>query len=161
MDGCGWRSGMGRRMRRRRCSRRRRGLGGGGKREWAGGKESCGAAGWSADGGWLGFITEREANAIMPAGGGEKKEGKEEKKEGEGKSAARQIWVISPEGGEAWQLTQQETDIGTFHWSKGGKQIAFTAPSAESKSEKERKEKYSDYEVYEEDFRQNHLWVLH
>jgi len=124
------------------------------------GKKSSDAPEWSPDGRWLAFITEREANAIMPAGGGEKKEGKEEKKEGEGKPAARQIWVISPEGGEAWQLTQQETDIGTFHWSKDGKQIAFTAPSAESKSEKERKEKYSDYEVYEEDFRQNQLWVL-
>jgi len=124
------------------------------------GKKSSDAPEWSPDGRWLAFITEREANAIMPAGGGEKKEGKEEKKEGEGKPAARQIWVISPEGGEAWQLTQQETDIGAFHWSKDGKQIAFTAPSAESKSEKERKEKYSDYEVYEEDFRQNQLWVV-
>jgi dipeptidyl aminopeptidase/acylaminoacyl peptidase len=122
------------------------------------GKKSSDAPEWSPDGRWLAFITEREGNAIVPAGG-EKKEGKDEKKEGEGKPAARQIWVISPEGGEAWQLTQQETDIGGFHWSRDGKRIAFTAPSAESKSEKERKEKYSDYEVYEEDFRQNQLWV--
>src|ERR1700730_4828793 len=123
------------------------------------GKKSSDAPEWSLDGRWLAFIGERESNAIVSAGG-EKKEGKDEKKEGEGKPAARQIWVISPEGGEAWQLTQQETDIGGFHWSKDGKRIAFTAPSAESKSEKERKEKYSDYEVYEEDFRQNQLWVV-
>jgi dipeptidyl aminopeptidase/acylaminoacyl peptidase len=122
------------------------------------GKKSSDAPEWSPDGRWLAFITEREGNAIVPAGG-EKKEGKDEKKEGEGKPAARQIWVISPEGGGAWQLTQQETDIGGFHWSRDGKRIAFAAPSAESKSEKERKEKYSDYEVYEEDFRQNQLWV--
>jgi dipeptidyl aminopeptidase/acylaminoacyl peptidase len=124
------------------------------------GKKSSDGPEWSPDGRWLAFVTEREGNAVVPAGAAEKKEGKEEKKEGEGKPAARQIWVISPEGGEAWQLTQQETDIGGFHWSKDGKQIAFTAASPESKSEKDRKEKYSEYEVYEEDFRQNQLWVV-
>ena len=124
------------------------------------GKKSSDGPEWSPDGRWLAFVTEREGNAIVPAGAAEKKEGKEEKKEGEGKPAARQIWVISPEGGEAWQLTQQETDIGGFHWSKDGKQIAFTASSPESKREKDRKEKYSEYEVYEEDFRQSQLWVV-
>src|SRR6266436_9744686 len=124
------------------------------------GKKSSDAPEWSSDGRWLAFIAEREANAIASAVVAEKKEGKDEKKEGEGKPAARQIWVISPEGGEAWQLTQQEADIGGFHWSKDGKQIAFTAPSAESKSEKGRKEKYSDYEVFEEDYRQSQLWVV-
>src|SRR4029077_13170516 len=127
------------------------------------GKKSSDAPEWSPDGRWLAFIGEREANAIAPVGATEKtekKEGKDEKKEGEGKAAARQIWVISPEGGEAWQLTQQETEVGAFHWSKDGRQIAFTAPTAESKSEKDRKEKYSEYEVYEEDFRQIQLWTV-
>ena len=140
------------------------------------GKKSSDAPEWSPDGRWLAFIAEREANNIESAAEArkeeaikkekeeEKKEGKkDEKKEekgGDGKPAARQIWVISPYGGEAWQLTKHETDIRAFHWSKDGKQIAFTSSAVESKAEKDRKEKYSDYEVYEEDFRQNQLWVV-
>ena len=127
------------------------------------GKKSSDGPEWSPDGKWLAFVTERESSAILPAGEAEKKkeeEKKEEKKEGEGKPAARQIWVISPEGGEAWQLTQHETDIGGFDWSKDGKQIAFTAALPENKAEKDRKEKYSDYEVFEKDYKQNQLWSV-
>jgi len=46
------------------------------------------------DGRWLAFIGEREANAIAPAVVAEKKkgkEGKDEKKEGEGSQAARRF----------------------------------------------------------------------
>jgi dipeptidyl aminopeptidase/acylaminoacyl peptidase len=53
------------------------------------GKKSSDAPEWSPDGRWLAFIGEREGNAIVPAGAAEKKEGKDEKKEGEGKPASR------------------------------------------------------------------------
>jgi dipeptidyl aminopeptidase/acylaminoacyl peptidase len=123
------------------------------------GKKSADAPEWSPDGRWLAFITERESNAILPP----EKPKHQEKKPGEpsgGKPAARQIWLISPEGGEAWQLTESETDLGGFHWSKDSKQIAFTAPPPESKLEKDRKEKYSDYEVFEKDYKNAQLWTV-
>ena len=88
---------------------------------------------------------------------------KEEKKESgsdDGKPAGRQIWLISPQGGEAWQLTEHTTDVGGFDWSKDGKQIAFTAAAETSKAGKERKQKYSEYEVFEQDFTQNQLWTV-
>src|SRR5215470_2400085 len=136
------------------------------------GKKSAGAMEWSPDGHWLALVTEREQAAILPEEKKpeEKKDAKEddksadkkdEKKKGEGadeKPAAQQIWLISPNGGEAWQLTRHLADIGRFHWSKDSKQIAFTASAVESKAEKDRKEKFSDYEVFEQDYRQNQLW---
>jgi dipeptidyl aminopeptidase/acylaminoacyl peptidase len=142
------------------------------------GKKSASGADWSPDGRWLAFITEREPAAIEPLSQVEKEkkqekeaikkeekkdEKKEEKKEGAkeaGKPAGPQIWLISAEGGEAWQLTKSETDVNEFHWSKDSKLIAFTANPPESKASKDRKEKYSDYEVIEKDYRQNQLWSV-
>jgi Tol biopolymer transport system component len=137
------------------------------------GKKSAGQQEWSPDGHWLAFVTERETSAIEPLSiekkeekpeqpaekKGEKKE--EAKEEGAGgKQADRQIWVISPEGGEAWQLTKSETNVEGFHWSKDGKSITFLANPLELKVSKDRKEKYSEYDVYEKDYRQNQLWVV-
>jgi dipeptidyl aminopeptidase/acylaminoacyl peptidase len=142
------------------------------------GKKSADQAEWSPDGRWLAFITERESSAIEPRSLEKKEEKKDEKPEkpaekreekkeevkdtdaGSKKPADHQIWVISPEGGEAWQLTKSETDVDRFHWSKDGKWIAFTANPPEWKASKDRKEKYSDYEVYEKDYQQKQLWVV-
>ncbi len=129
------------------------------------GKKSAGGAEWSPDGHWLAFMTERESSAVEPAPAEEKDKKKEEKEKGKerdsaGKPAARQIWLISPEGGEAWQLTKCETEIGEYHWSKDSKLIAFTASVPESKAIKDRKEKYSDFDLFEKDYRQNQLWSV-
>ncbi|MGC2656928.1 MAG: S9 family peptidase [Bryobacteraceae bacterium] len=126
------------------------------------GKKSADQEEWSPDGKWLAFVTERETSVIEPLPI-EKKEEKAEKAEGKDKNdatkpAARQIWMISPEGGEAWQLTEFETDVASFHWSRDGKSIAFTAKPPEGKAQKDRKEKYSDYEVIEKDYEQQQLW---
>jgi dipeptidyl aminopeptidase/acylaminoacyl peptidase len=119
------------------------------------GKKSADAPEWSPDGRWLAFVTERESNAILPP-----EKAKKPVEPEAGKPAARQIWLISPEGGEAWQLTESETNVGGFHWSKDSKQIAFTAPPPESKIEKDRKKKYSDYEVFEKDYKNTQLWKV-
>jgi dipeptidyl aminopeptidase/acylaminoacyl peptidase len=135
------------------------------------GKHGPGAAEWSPDGKWLAFVAERETSAIEPLAEEKKEEKKAEEKDkkkedgkdadaGGGKPATHQIWLISPEGGEAWQLTKSSTDVGDFEWSKDSKSIAFAANPAETKASKDRKEKYSDYDVFEKDYEQNQLWLV-
>ncbi|HJT18393.1 MAG TPA: S9 family peptidase [Thermoanaerobaculia bacterium] len=113
------------------------------------GKKSAESAEWSPDGKWIAFLTEREMPSI------DKKDKKEE-----AKPDARQIWILSPSGGEAWPVTKHGAKIDSFAWSRDGKRIAFSAPVPESKAHKDRKEKYSDFVVFEGDYDQNQLWVV-
>lgn len=126
------------------------------------GKKSVGPAAWSSDGRWLAFVTEREPNVIEPLAAVEKdRASKEDGKSGastSAKPAAKQIWLIAPDGGEAWPLTKSETDVDEFQWTKDGKRIVFTAAEPGNKANKERQERYSSYDVVEKDFEQHQLW---
>ena len=125
------------------------------------GKKSVASAAWSPDGRWLAFVTEREANVIEPYAAVEKDAAaKEDGKSGTSaaKPAAKQIWVIAPDGGEAWPLTKSETDVDEFQWTKDGKWIVFTAAEPPNKASKARKERYSAYDVVEKDYEQHQLW---
>jgi len=126
------------------------------------GKKSVGSAAWSPDGRWLAFVTEREANVVEPFAAFEKdqaakEDGKSSAPEA-AKPAAKQIWLMAPDGGEAWQLTKSETDVDEFQWTKDGKWIVFTAAEPPNKAGKARKERYSSYDVVEKDYEQHQLW---
>lgn len=124
------------------------------------GKKTVGAAEWSPDGHWLAFVTERAPEAIEPYSTVRQDAAKEDDKTASAaaKAAAKQIWLIAPSGGEAWQLTKSATNVSDFKWSKDGRAILFTATEAPSKAGKARKERYSDYDVVEKDFEQHQLW---
>jgi Tol biopolymer transport system component len=124
------------------------------------GKKTTDGEAWSPDGRWLAFMTEREAAAIEPLAG--ETSGAEEKgaTKADATPAKRQIWLVAPDGGEAWPLTKHGAPIGGFRWSRDGRTIAFTAPRPEGRAAKDRKERYGDYEVFEEDFDQSQLWTV-
>src|SRR6266404_936321 len=152
------------------------------------GRKNSVRAQWSPDGRWLAFMTEREAeptserdaaseSKISDSKSAEAKSSdkdakpadkKEDKKEdadakpdskSDGKPAAQQLWLISPEGGEAWQLTKSEGEIDDYAWSPDSTRIAFIATVAKSKPQKDRKDKFADFEVFEREYDQHQLFV--
>jgi dipeptidyl aminopeptidase/acylaminoacyl peptidase len=127
------------------------------------GKKSISAAEWSPDGRWLAFVTEREANVVEPLATVQKDVAKDTDKGDAAepsKPAAKQVWAISPAGGEAWPVSKSDTNVQDFHWAKDGRSILFTAPEKANKASKSRKERYSAFEVIEKDYEQNQLWSV-
>ncbi len=105
-------------------------------------KKSSSSPAWSPDGRWLAFLSNRPAT--LPGT----------------KEDTDQIYLISPTGGEARQLTKVETGVQSFAWSLDGRRIAFTAADPESKAHKERTEKYGEYQIVGDDYTMTHLWML-
>ena len=116
------------------------------------GKESSVDAQWSPDGRWIAFLSSRETTARPPETTGGASD--------DAKPAGRQIWLISPNGGEAWTLTAHSASVRSFRWSHDGKRIAFVATSPDSKRRRIRQQNLGDYEVFEADYEQSQLWVV-
>jgi len=76
------------------------------------------------------------------------------------RAGKRQVYLISPAGGEAVQLTKNETGVSGFEWSPDGRHIAFTASDPETKNHKDRNEKYGEFSIIDGDYTMSHLWVI-
>lgn len=99
------------------------------------GKKSSTSPRWSADSQRLAFISDRDGK--------------------------RQVYVISPTGGEAVQVTTEENGVNDAAWKPASDlEIAYTATGPDSKTMKDRKEKYGDFQLIDGDYRMAHLWLL-
>ena len=97
-------------------------------------KKSSNAPAWSPDGRWLAFASDR--------------------------TDKRQIYLISPTGGEARAITSGDDNVGSFRWSPDGRQIALTMTDAKSDAMKEREKKYGAFEVIDAEYQMTHLHVI-
>src|SRR4029077_16613799 len=105
-------------------------------------KKSSTDAGWSPDGKWIAFLSDRP---------GQLKDTPDGKK---------QLYVISADGGEAQHPPKGESEIGAFEWAPDSRRIAFAVLDPEPKTLKDRKEKYGEYSVVHADYQMTHLWTI-
>jgi dipeptidyl aminopeptidase/acylaminoacyl peptidase len=82
---------------------------------------------FSPDGRWIAFLSERKTSA-------EKSDDSDSSSRDEGTT---QIYLISPNGGEAFPITQGEEDVHAFSWSPDSQTIYFATRQPWSKSQKD------------------------
>jgi dipeptidyl aminopeptidase/acylaminoacyl peptidase len=105
-------------------------------------KKSSTNAAWSPDGKWIAFLSDRTGQITGTPDG------------------KQQLYLISPDGGEAQQLTKVEKDVNAFEWAPNSKRIAFSMSDPDPKSLKDRKEKYGEYSIVHSDYQMTHLWII-
>jgi dipeptidyl aminopeptidase/acylaminoacyl peptidase len=69
-----------------------------------------------------------------------------------------QIYLLPAAGGEAKQLTRHATGVSQAAWAPDGSGIYFVAADARTTAERERDRLRDDVYVFEENFKQRHLW---
>jgi dipeptidyl aminopeptidase/acylaminoacyl peptidase len=89
---------------------------------------------WSPDGKQLAFLSNRDDS--------------------------RQLYVISPGGGEAKRLVETKQEIQSFSWSSNGKQIAYLASEPKTDAEDKKEKDKDDARVVDRDDKLTRLWVL-
>ena len=82
---------------------------------------------WSPDGKWIAFVSERKSAS------GKSDDADSDSKDGD----TSQLYVISPNGGEAIQLTEGAEDVHSFAWSADSGTIYFATRQPWTKQQKD------------------------
>ena len=89
---------------------------------------------WSPDGKTIGFLYGKE-------------------------NGTKQVWAMPAGGGEIVQLTYAESEVSYFRWSPGGGGLAYLSLTPASDKEKELKDRGYGFIYYEENLKNNNLYL--
>ncbi len=103
-------------------------------RQLTSGPKSSSAPAWSPDGTRIAFLSDRRDR--------------------------QQVYVISPDGGEAQAVTSTTDTISRFAWSPDGSAIAFSVTESDETARRGRETRWGSYRVIDEEHRMTHLRVV-
>jgi dipeptidyl aminopeptidase/acylaminoacyl peptidase len=86
---------------------------------------------WSPDGRWIAFLSDRKTDESSDSDD-DSRDASESKDEG-----VDQIYLISPNGGEAFAITQGQEEVHSFAWAPDSKTIYFATRNPWTKSQKD------------------------
>jgi dipeptidyl aminopeptidase/acylaminoacyl peptidase len=103
---------------------------------------------WSPDGKWIAFLSERksaaEKSSDSSGDSGDAKNKRDdnaalrnEKDKDDKDEGTRQVYLISPNGGEAFPITQGAEDVHVFAWSADSQTIFFATRQPWTKTQKD------------------------
>ncbi len=117
---------------------------------------------WSPDGRWIAFLSERKGGDAKEGDEGDSKQKglvKDDDKDKEKEAA--QLYLISPEGGEAFAITSSDEEVHAFAWTSDSKEIVFASRQPWSKQENDdHKREWKDVIRYRGDERGDVIFRL-
>ena len=90
---------------------------------------------WSPDGRWIAFLSERKPSSEKDSDSDDRN--KNRNKDKDDKGDVSQIYLISPAGGEAIQLTLGEEEVHSYSWSADSHTIYFATRNPWTKTQKD------------------------
>src|SRR5215472_19326868 len=119
---------------------------------------------WSPDGKWIAFLSERKASGGKGDNVDADSDSNDEANsdaDSDSKEEVSQIYLISPNGGEGFAITQGEEDVHAFSWSADSQTIYYATREPWTKEQKdEYKNQWKDVVQYRTAERGDKIFAL-